>query len=348
MATSFLLFFFFNTVAKGSGQTLQRAPQQLAGNHSPLARPPHGSVFNVKRRDAFAENLSGQQIWPWTQGSSPEDRRSSSKGDLCNSNLLTPPGTRVYYSGRVSHFGRSPGRGVAALPRLCRLRSQAISGRQAEAGGPAAPDPARVPARLPRSPGRCSPSCGKAAWSSWLPTGTDPPKALGRQEKILEQHGVESASHTLLWEAELPALSHVQFIPLGAAILGNGAVPVTWAEEAGRACALCLAACPAVCGCASFLWEVDQRKTSSVVFLWAFLFCFVWGIFHVLSVICLLVLVFVLTDFFSCLFFWESHIRRMRRVGRGKNMIKLYCMKKLNKKEKDVFIIKEDKAVVIS
>lgn len=74
------------------------------------------------------------------------DRSSSSNGDLCNS-TLTAPGTRVYYSGRVSHFGRSPGRGVAALPRLCRPTSHAISGRQAEAGDP------RLPARLGSRPG---------------------------------------------------------------------------------------------------------------------------------------------------------------------------------------------------
>lgn len=52
--------------------------------------------------------------------------------------------------------------------------------------------------------------------------------------------------------------------------------------------------------------------------------------------------------FFFLPFFLESHARRMRGVGRRKNMIKLYCMKKLNKKEKDIFIIKEDKAVVIN
>lgn len=268
----------------------------------PPAPRPSVQSLTLKGETRLQETSWGDRFDPEPKAVPQTDRSSSSNGDLCNS-TLTPPRNSCLLEWQVLPLWPEPGtRGRSFTPTLQAQESR-YQWEAGRGGGPAGPGRARLPARLSRSPDRCSPSCGKAAWSSWLPRATDPPRASGRQEKVLEQHGGESASHTLLWEAGLPALSHVQFIPLGAAILGNGAVPVTWAEEAGRACALCLAACQAVCGCASFLWEVDQRKTSSVVFLWAFLFCFVWDIFLCLIIHLPVGFGFHFYGFFSCFFF---------------------------------------------
>lgn len=238
------------------------------------------------------------------QGSSPDRPELTVEGRPLQLNPNSPPpGTRVYYSGRFSHFGRSRGRGVVALPQLCRPRSHAIRGRRAEAGDP------RVPAGFGSRPGSRAHPVGvlRLVGKRLGLHGCRGPQTLrGPQEdrKRFSSSTEKKALHTRYSER----LGCLLFLTCSTFRWA----PPYWGTEQCRSRGRKRRAEHArsawqpvrrSVGAQAFFEKLTNAKRAQWYFCELSCFALFGTFFFVLSFICLLVLVFIFTDFFLAFFF---------------------------------------------